>query len=153
MGVTFYFLATGHHPWDADARPDIRTSILQENSAFPLNCTRPFVQLIRAMCKLDPKERPTAAECMDFPIFHGIDLKDARMPEGRFNYDVGGPAVAPPGTFICARASRLPFLAKPALPIPTRSKSNSQIAIVRKRIRSATPPHRCLPGNLPKSKL
>jgi serine/threonine protein kinase len=112
LGVTFYVIGAGCLPWDTDARSDVRVSIIQDNTAFPHNRTRGFVQPIRAMCTLDPKDMPTAAECLDFLIFHGIDLKDPRMPD----YDLGGPFRP-----ICPAGSKLPVIVqKPSLLIPTQ---------------------------------
>jgi serine/threonine protein kinase len=83
LGITFFFLATGSSPWASSHQDQLCVEILNGVVACPPELPRGFMDLIRAMCDRDPGTRVTAAECLEMPIFEGIDVKDAKLPIGR----------------------------------------------------------------------
>jgi serine/threonine protein kinase len=109
LGITFFFLATGSSPWASRHQDQLRVEILDGVVVCPPEVPRRFMALIRAMCDRDPATRATAAECLEMPIFEGIDVKDAKLPIGRH--------IAKGGSGQGTRA-HLPMLGGPKLVVP-----------------------------------
>ena len=97
LGIVFYELATGHHPFMADSPIGVMNAILSQSPLRPsrLNpeVSPAFEDLILRMLEKEPQLRPAASEVDD--VLAGIDGKslkvrtDARIAEPAQRHTVG----------------------------------------------------------------
>jgi serine/threonine protein kinase len=97
FGMTCYVLACGKGPWEIKRARDILEGITQRGLDFPDSCDSTLAEAIRRMLVLDPRQRPTAAECMEFQVFIDADIKDGKLPvDTAAPKKVKGPGKKPP---------------------------------------------------------
>jgi serine/threonine protein kinase len=73
FGITAFALAAGKPPWPAESSQGLSDAIMTCDIEFPQDATAAFQHTNLAMLALDPFCRPTAAECLDLPIFTASD--------------------------------------------------------------------------------
>lgn len=84
LGVTFYYLASGKHPWVSKNRDDIMREISSGGiKIWPQGMSIEFKTLINVMCALDPARRPTAQQLLKMPLFKGVTTTDGYIPEAK----------------------------------------------------------------------
>ena len=81
LGITFFYLITGHGPWSARSRDQLKERI--SDGLFGSAATIPgkLRPLILAMCNRDPTKRPTATQLLSCPLFQTVDVQDGCIPE------------------------------------------------------------------------
>lgn len=73
LGITFYYMATGHYPFSDQHIDTLRDSILSGQVFFTDEDVNPKIQyLIKKMTSKDPMFRPTADQLLKFPLFSKI---------------------------------------------------------------------------------
>jgi serine/threonine protein kinase len=108
--ITFFFIAVGRIPWKMGTTQKLIEDIESGVIEYPEDMDEEFVDAIGKMTLLDWKARPTAAECLQFPIFADAQAKDGYIP-----VDKGGKAVCVAGTILRTVGKRLvrPFSRTP----------------------------------------
>lgn len=69
LGVIFYSMATGELPWTTGSQEHIRKQILSGNYPHPGDISPSLASLICQCLSLNPAERPSPAEILEYPIF------------------------------------------------------------------------------------
>ena len=68
-GVTFYYMATRSYPWDTSSEQSLIRSIINGVFHVPGRVSSEYSELITAMLRYNPSDRPNAEELLKFPIF------------------------------------------------------------------------------------
>ena len=75
LGVTFYVMATGESPWGNCSKLGVEKAISIGLYYYPKDIDPDFLQVIKRMIELNPKDRITTEQLMQVPIFkHAIPL-------------------------------------------------------------------------------
>ena len=70
LGITFYYMATGHYPFPDHSLESLRDSIINGVIDFTLDDVHPKIQyLIRKMTSKNTLFRPLADQLLKFPVF------------------------------------------------------------------------------------
>lgn len=69
LGVTFYEIVTGYHPWINQSENEMKDCICQGSILFPDSTPKPVRYLIQSMLQVDPCQRPTMKSIARFPLF------------------------------------------------------------------------------------
>lgn len=79
LGVTFYFLITGNHPWICKTKEEMINNLFNSEVYFPSNINNQIVKLITSMMVKNPRYRALPEELLKNPIFATIP----KIPEFR----------------------------------------------------------------------
>lgn len=83
-GCIMYLLLTGHLPFSGKSVSDIRAKVMRDEPPFELHCrsvSEQGIDLLRKMLKKQPKQRLSAAECLQHPWFRiGQDGLRTQLP-------------------------------------------------------------------------
>jgi serine/threonine protein kinase len=69
LGVTLFMLATGQLPWNTKSKETIIHSVLEGEYNIDLIRDTRYSKLIAACLCVNPKDRPSVEELMNFPVF------------------------------------------------------------------------------------
>lgn len=74
LGVTFLIMMTGNNPWPMNSVNDQLTAILENRFQVPLDFPVEKLQVIRMMLQLNPKNRASLDELLEYP-----SIRDAKQ--------------------------------------------------------------------------
>jgi len=69
LGVVLYMLVAGNLPFNGYSKPEVYGKIRKGFYRQPKHCSDSCRDLISKMLKVDPKQRPEAAECLKHKWF------------------------------------------------------------------------------------
>jgi serine/threonine protein kinase len=105
LGVLAYVLAFGEKPFAGRDVHALRMILDIAEVAFPADCDPAFMAAVKAMLRVSPEKRPTAAQLLETPLFAGADIAGGKFPlEGARPKTAGSPPPSSPGG-ICTSPS------------------------------------------------
>ncbi|EAY07620.1 CAMK family protein kinase [Trichomonas vaginalis G3] len=94
LGVLFAYMINGRAPWQCDNVNSLRTCIIAGDFKLRANTPPEIIDLISKMMRIDPNERPSVAEILNYKLFEKDPLdgmlsdneevpQDVLSPKGR----------------------------------------------------------------------
>lgn len=78
LGVVFFTMLAGYQPWSQPTMSDIHFSqFVAGTMRFPTSMSPEAVDMIIAMLALDPAERPTVSELLEWPLVAHVEAEAA----------------------------------------------------------------------------
>lgn len=75
LGVVFFIMAVGSEPWSLYNTEVMRNAIINAQFTIPESVNKEVANVIKAMLVVNPEERASTAELLEFPIFSLVPQK------------------------------------------------------------------------------